>query len=247
MAHAGRWKGNKTEQHIKALRNQLIAYGLETGMDVIVDDTNLSERTLAEIRWFIREGVEFSIQDFTFVPLETCIKRDLLRSKSVGEAAIRRMHKDFLAPKSQVYHPDISMPHAIICDVDGTLAQNTQRGVYDYSDVSTDDPIMPIVRLVQELGENREVIFVSGRDSSCYEQTKEWLADHLGYASAENVRLIMRKTGDTRKDWIVKREIYERSIIHAYCIDYVIDDRNSVVQMWRSLGLTVLQVADGDF
>ena len=27
----------------------------------------------------------------------------------------------------------------------------------------------------------------------------------------------------------------------------VFDDRDQVVQMWRSLGLTVFQVADGDF
>ena len=27
----------------------------------------------------------------------------------------------------------------------------------------------------------------------------------------------------------------------------VVDDRNKVVDMWRSLGLTVFQVADGNF
>jgi hypothetical protein len=27
----------------------------------------------------------------------------------------------------------------------------------------------------------------------------------------------------------------------------VVDDRNKVVDMWRSLGLTVFQVAEGDF
>ena len=32
-----------------------------------------------------------------------------------------------------------------------------------------------------------------------------------------------------------------------YNIKYVIDDRNQVVKMWRELGLTVLQVADGNF
>ena len=57
----------------------------------------------------------------------------------------------------------------------------------------------------------------------------------------------MRKTGDNRKDAIVKREIYETHIKDKYQVDYVLYDRNQVVEMWRSLGLTCLQVADGDF
>ena len=32
-----------------------------------------------------------------------------------------------------------------------------------------------------------------------------------------------------------------------YNVKFVLDDRNRVVEMWRSLGLTCLQVADGDF
>ncbi len=32
-----------------------------------------------------------------------------------------------------------------------------------------------------------------------------------------------------------------------YTIKFVLDDRNQVVEFWRSLGLTVLQVAEGDF
>ena len=45
---------------------------------------------------------------------------------------------------------------------------------------------------------------------------------------------------------------YGRGLTHIlikdkYQVDYVLDDRNQVVEMWRSLGLTCLQVADGDF
>jgi len=57
----------------------------------------------------------------------------------------------------------------------------------------------------------------------------------------------MRATGDNRKDSIVKKEIYEGIIKPVFDVKFVLDDRNQVVEMWRSLGLTVLQVADGNF
>jgi len=57
----------------------------------------------------------------------------------------------------------------------------------------------------------------------------------------------MRPTGDNRKDAIVKREIFDREIRDRYRILFVLDDRNQVVDMWRELGLTCLQVAPGDF
>ena len=42
-------------------------------------------------------------------------------------------------------------------------------------------------------------------------------------------------------------EIFENDIRPYYNIDYVLDDRNQVVEMWRSIGLTCLQVAEGNF
>lgn len=57
----------------------------------------------------------------------------------------------------------------------------------------------------------------------------------------------MRPEGDIRKDSIVKREIFENYIRDYYNIQFVLDDRNQVVEMWRSLGLKCLQVQEGDF
>ena len=59
--------------------------------------------------------------------------------------------------------------------------------------------------------------------------------------------LFMRPTGDTRKDSILKKEIYDNHIKGKYNVKYVLDDRDSVVEMWREQGLTCLQVAPGDF
>jgi hypothetical protein len=59
--------------------------------------------------------------------------------------------------------------------------------------------------------------------------------------------LFMRKTSDSRKDTIIKKEIFFDNINGLYNVRFVLDDRNSVVANWRSMGLTCLQVAEGDF
>jgi len=58
----------------------------------------------------------------------------------------------------------------------------------------------------------------------------------------ESYKLFMRTTNDSRPDTIVKREIFEEHVKPHYNAEYIIDDRPSVCQMWRDLGLTVLQV-----
>jgi hypothetical protein len=50
---------------------------------------------------------------------------------------------------------------------------------------------------------------------------------------------------DRRPDHIVKRELLER--IGEDRVAFVIDDRNSVCEMWRGRGLTCYQIAEGNF
>ena len=60
--------------------------------------------------------------------------------------------------------------------------------------------------------------------------------------------LFARKSGDFRKDAVVKEEIYRRHIEGKYCIKLVLDDRDQVVSCWRdTIGLTCFQVAPGAF
>ena len=60
-------------------------------------------------------------------------------------------------------------------------------------------------------------------------------------------KLIMRKDRDFRPDNEAKLDLYEEFIEGEYDIEFVLDDRDRVVNMWRSIGLKVLQVAEGDF
>lgn len=58
----------------------------------------------------------------------------------------------------------------------------------------------------------------------------------------------MRKTGDHRKDAIVKEEMYNEHIKGKYNCLYWIDDRKQVIDYIREkIGLTVLDVAGNEF
>lgn len=138
---------------------------------------------------------------------------------------------------------------AIICDIDGTIADHgNERGHFDWHLVHTDSAIMPIVRLVRLLQQHHEVCFVTGREESCREATSAWLAQHFDFG-VENasLNLFMRSTGDHRDDTIVKRELYEFLIKPWADVELVLDDRDKVVAMWRELGLVCLQTRPGLF
>ncbi|GAA1255263.1 NIF family HAD-type phosphatase [Sphaerisporangium rubeum] len=133
-----------------------------------------------------------------------------------------------------------------LVDIDGTLALRGDRGPYDWARVGEDTPNAPVVAVVQALVlAGHRVAYLSGRKEHCRHQTEFWLATHVGHWDrAEG--LWLRADHDNRSDVKVKREIYRRHFAHQ-SVTGVIDDRRSVVAMWRSLGLTVLQVAEGDF
>ncbi|WP_456064519.1 phosphatase domain-containing protein [Hamadaea tsunoensis] len=53
--------------------------------------------------------------------------------------------------------------------------------------------------------------------------------------------------GEFRNDALVKLDLFDKHIRHRYRVEYVLDDRDRVVNAWRSIGLTVFQVAEGSF
>ena len=116
------------------------------------------------------------------------------------------------------------------------------RSPYDWMRVG-EDTLDEVVADLLEMYDG-EVILLSGRDSICRDITEHWLINN----NVEYSELFMRPEGSMEKDNIVKRKLYEDHIKGKYNIDFVLDDRNQVVKMWRDeLGLKVLQVEDGDF
>lgn len=252
------WNRSK-EKAIILLERNMVYKLLSEGFDVIVDNTHIEGDHIDNYETIAKKmGAEFVVQDFTDVPLSTCLKRDAERANAVGEATIRRMYKTLQKQKPNVaqykepeYNPDL--PNCIIVDIDGTLAHMNGRSPYDYSKVHTDlvdKEIREIVnanfwdgRDVEPRIPKTYVVIVSGREDGCKEETLEWLKENQVWYD----EIYMRKNGDHRDDKIVKKEIYEEFIKPRYNIRFVLDDRDRVVKMWREEGLKVLQVAEGDF
>ncbi len=55
---------------------------------------------------------------------------------------------------------------ALICDVDGTIAEINGRSYYDYNKVSTDIPREEIISMIKSwsIANKLQIIFMSGRD-----------------------------------------------------------------------------------
>ena len=247
-------KGN--EKFVLKARDWLITQALEAGKHVVVDDTNLAVKHEARIRdlaknYATASGHEIQVQvKFFDVPLEECIKRDLSRPNSVGEKAIRKMYKQFLQEggddRKVVYmEQDKDLPKALICDLDGTLALMNGRNPFDASTCDEDllnEPVYNVVKNHASLG--YKVILLTGRHDTHKPQTLKWLEQH----EVPYDMLVMRKAKDMRKDSIVKKEFFDNEIRGKFYVDFVLDDRNQVVDMWRKeLGLACLQVNYGDF
>lgn len=226
------------EKFVIKVRDQLILMALENGKNVLVTDTNLSPDHELHIRQLVKGKAEVIIKDFTDVSLEVCIERDLKRANSVGEKVIRKMYNQYLKPEITPYYASDLAPSAVICDLDGTIALLNGRNPYDASNCQND----LLNEAVYSIIKHKDVIFVSGREDKYKLQTQEFLHKHGLF----NYLLYMRKSGDTRKDSVIKEEIFNDHIRGKFNIEYVLDDRLSVCRLWHSLGLNLLRVGDPD-
>ena len=155
------------------------------------------------------------------------------------------MKKRIIKDEPKYTLQNIDLPKAIICDLDGTLAFMNGRNPFDAARCEYDilnEPVGNLLRNYKKLG--YKILLVSGREVQFKQQTIAFLEKY----SIDFDELIMRKTKDYRKDAIIKTEIYNEQIKDKYYIEFVLDDRNQVVDMWRKeLGLPCFQVFYGDF
>lgn len=94
MMHGGRLGTNTQEEQVTVAQMAQIEALLVAGVDVICDDTNLSEWSVDALRRLAEQaGAEFEVIDLRGVDVEVCIARDALRKGSarVGEQVIREM------------------------------------------------------------------------------------------------------------------------------------------------------------
>lgn len=143
----------------------------------------------------------------------------------------------------------------VVFDIDGTLA-NIEHRVHFIRDkrrkryreffaASVDDKVIEPVRAILHaihLQHRSKIILVSGRSDEVAEETIEWLRTNGIYFDL----LYLRRAGNHTPDDELKRQ-WLHDFPEREKIWLVIDDRNRVVNMWRSEGLTCFQVAPGDF
>lgn len=152
------------------------------------------------------------------------------------------------------------MTDSIIFDIDGTLADVEHRRHHvsgsssnwgAFFDEMVDDPPLADVVFLAELiadGANAPALFLfSGRPESHRPQTETWLEEHVPSYFAKSEALLMRAADDYRQDTIVKKEMLQVIRGRGYEPRIVVDDRPSVVQMWRDEGITVLAHDSGDW
>lgn len=143
---------------------------------------------------------------------------------------------------------------AIIVDLDGTLCNAEHRMHFikeqsppdwkSFNEGCAEDQVNSWCQtLVRQMTPVADILFVTGRSMDYYDVTMDW----LGFNNIPTHGLYMRPQGDFRKDWVVKSELYKKYIEPDYDVLFVVEDRKQVVDMWRELGLTCLQCADGEF
>lgn len=237
------------EKRVSEIADQMLTGAAEEGLNVIISDTNLNPVNRETLINRLKDlGYTVEVKPFP-ITLEEAWKRDARRANGVGHSVIARQWKQWLKYTGRKqYVPDETKPDCIICDIDGTLADmhnpdgSRIRGPFEWDKVGLDYVCWPVARVLNGVYayEDVDIIFLSGRDSCCREETKRWI-DNTGlwYSS-----LYMRPEGSFQKDTELKEEMFWENIAEDYNVLCVFDDRPSVCRMWTDLGLKVFNVGN---
>ncbi|MET9606904.1 AAA family ATPase [Streptomyces sp. NPDC006512] len=255
------------EQTVLEIQDAAVRAAVEGGFDVVVDNTHLTKNIPKRLKAAVGGLATFVVHDFTDVPLEECLRRDAARERQVGEEIIRiladkhqkarkggwRLTAEWMnggsdgaaVPAVRTYVPDPALPPAVLCDIDGTLALLGNRGPYDFSRCEL-DLINESVRHALDAfrrADGDAIVLLSGRSEEHRPQTESWLRTHR----VPYDELWMRAAGDSRRDDIVKAELFDAHVRDRYAVRMSLDDRDRVVAVWRRMGLPTWQVNYGEF
>lgn len=165
----------------------------------------------------------------------------------------------------------------IICDLDGTIALDTgrahflhmnaecpkkafpndhtakcvclpgQRDWKHYFDAcDTDEPCRAVTAIIEAVGSlivQPKIWILSGRSMSVHQKTIEWLSKHhVPYDFLQMRAVDCREDDHTLKlRWARELDLTPQNTL------FVLEDRQRVVEAWRSAGYRCFQVADGNF
>lgn len=258
MAFFGKEFDPAIEDRVSIIEQAMIEGLLRKGVDVISDNTYIEMKYVkatAKIGYRCNAEVKVVVVD---EPLAVCKARNEARAfaggRNVPNEVIEKQYSRFQGTKNQdlpgvqviePYTGTPGKPKAFLVDIDGTLAHmNGKRGPYDWKKVGLDDPDEIIIEIVNNLADDHtpyNVIVMSGRDESCRFETEDWLDNYIPFD-----HLFMRPEKDQRSDNLIKYELFNNYIRNNFDVQFVIDDREQVVRMWKMMGLKVLNVAGLD-
>lgn len=227
---------------------------LGKGISVVVDDPNLDPKIMDAWKKFATDlRIETEVIDMTDVPIEDCIERDKRREDSLGAVLIKNLA---IRHGIKKFEPG----NVLICDIDGTIADISHRlpfiikGKKAKKDWKKDwdsffsameyDLVRPEIQklLVQEHALGKTIIFMTARPDKYRDLTMRWLQTNFLTFS---YTLIMRKTNDKRPDTEVKKELLERYFPDKGVIHAILEDRPSVIKVFKDMGLNVIDAGNG--
>lgn len=251
MLHFNKFTG-PNEGLTRDAARALAKYFLEARVNVIIDDTNLNPGTMQSWKDLAKEignNIKVEVMDLTDTPIEDCIQRDMARDESVGQVVIKNMA---LRAGLKKFEKD----EVVICDIDGTIADTTHRQHFvdvkegekkdwkGFFGAMNEDIVREDTKkaLMGHMAKGKTVIFLSARPEKYQEITSRWLAKNfLTFAYT----VIMRKDSDKRPDTEVKKDMFEQHFPDKEVVHAIYDDRPSIIRLWKSMGLNVIDVGKG--
>lgn len=150
------------------------------------------------------------------------------------------------------------MHKAVIFDVDGTLANvypyiHHIRNIHNSPDFKKDydkfhsesinaEPNQEVVEMLNKaFFDQNHVLVVTSRNEYWRGVTSYWLAKNdIGHHA-----LYMRKDGDFRPDYEVKKEILLKIKKH-WNVVHAVDDNPSILKLWYEYGISTTKIGDWD-
>jgi len=158
------------------------------------------------------------------------------------------------------------MKDLYIFDMDGTISDSTHRTHLisnredphrwkKFTAASKDDPpneaVLKMLGMIINAG--NDVLIFTGRSDEVRADTVLWLKSFVGDYTDDffdfDTALVMRPEKDHREDTVLKMDWYQNLLTEQdrKRLVAVFEDRSRMVKMWRELGVTCFQVANGEF
>jgi len=139
------------------------------------------------------------------------------------------------------------MKNIILCDIDGTVANNDHRQnlLKEYQDwdiffseLVNDEPIFKVIDLIKLNYKNGfKVVFVTGRPERYRKMTSDWLNNYFDF----KIEILMRPDADKRNKLIIKKDMLE-NFNYSQQIKKIYENDIDLIKLWEELGYEVVNV-----